>query len=68
MAKVKWTTKDLRGNRVLITGKVKLSCKHTVSESAQVRANDPELGKRTVRDLLQVAITRHIEECEDFNG
>lgn len=66
MAAVNWHQRELSGGRVLLTGKVKLGCKHTVQESAQVRNNDIAIaqGKRTVRDLLQVAIANHMETCK----
>jgi hypothetical protein len=66
MAEVKWTTRSLAGGRVRLTGSVRLSCKHSLSEGAQVRDRpaDIEQGKRTVRDLLQVLIAQHVEECD----
>jgi len=64
MAEVQWSTRSLRGGRVLLTGRVHLSCGHHVHESAQVRDDTRSMGQgqNTVRNLLKAKIANHMEE------
>lgn len=66
MADAKWNTRTLKGGRVRLTGTVRLSCGHDVSDGAQVRdtQRDIEQGKRTVTSLLNSKIREHARECD----
>lgn len=64
MAAVSWTQRPVKAG-VLLTGTVRLSCRHHVKESAQVRNRpaDIEQGKRTVSRLLEDKIAAHRRGC-----
>lgn len=61
---VVWNTRALKDNKVLLTGRVRLPCGHTVQDSAQVHNRDAaiEQGKRTVRNLLHLKIQTHMRD------